>query len=176
MTDRTFPIQTRRGNAPHPTRIPWSVADLAYSVYAGRCGRDQSLEELARRGGFSAGEMDEFLPGWRDRCNEIERLRLDVVALTRQEHELRLALLGCDCEKEELRAVLSRAVAVLRRVRDECVSDAGSDNPQFHEPGSSLMAAVYGVIYDTDPSDPDDPDLLAMQAASVALDGQKGGA
>lgn len=75
---KTFPIQSERGAKPHPLRIPWSVAELAYSVYASRYGRGQSLERLAERGGFGPGEMDEFVPDWRERCDENARLRAEV--------------------------------------------------------------------------------------------------
>jgi hypothetical protein len=78
MTTREFPIQTERGAAPHPLLIPWSVAEKAYSVYAARYGRSQSLERLAERGGFGPSEMDEFLPGWRDEVSEITRLRKEL--------------------------------------------------------------------------------------------------
>lgn len=82
MSDRTFPIQrhypTQGGNKPlprpYPTQIPWSVAELAYSVYRNRYGDSQSLERLAQRGGFGPFEMDDFLPDWRER-SEIATLR-----------------------------------------------------------------------------------------------------
>jgi hypothetical protein len=64
---RRFPIQTQQGSAPHPTSIPWAIADEAYSIYSAKYGRDQSLERLAERGGFGPDEMDTFLPGWRAR-------------------------------------------------------------------------------------------------------------
>ena len=73
---RLFPIQPygygEKGNRPpHPTCIPWPIADLAYSVYSHRYGSSQTLERLGERGGFSAGEMDEFLPDWRDRADAL---------------------------------------------------------------------------------------------------------
>lgn len=80
-TEQTFPIQCEPGSLPHPTRIPWSVADRAYSVYAARHGRSQSLERLAERGGFGPSEMDDYLPGWRDECSEIVALRAERDAL-----------------------------------------------------------------------------------------------
>jgi hypothetical protein len=52
------------------------VADRAWATYSGRYGRDQSVERLAERGGFSWGEMDDLFPGWRDetcRWRELER-------------------------------------------------------------------------------------------------------
>lgn len=67
MSERLFPIQSERGAKPHPLRIPWSVAELAYSVYSAHY--TQSLESIARRGGFGPSEMDMFLPDWRERCD-----------------------------------------------------------------------------------------------------------
>ena len=67
---RTFPIQSERAAKPHPTRIPWWLADLAYSVYRARFGSGQSLERLAERGGFHPSEMDEYVPDWRDRATQ----------------------------------------------------------------------------------------------------------
>lgn len=63
-----FPIQTERDADPHPLSIPWEVAELAYSVYAGRYGTAQTLKRLAERGGFAPSEMDEFVPDWRKLC------------------------------------------------------------------------------------------------------------
>lgn len=77
---RMFPIQSSYDRYytqthPHPRQIPWSVAELAYSVYSSRYGDSQSLEQLAERQGFGPEEMDDFLPDWRERCNEIAALR-----------------------------------------------------------------------------------------------------
>jgi hypothetical protein len=75
--NKMFPIQSQRDALPHPIMIPWSIAELAYSVYSVKYGRDQSLERLAERGGFGPSEMDTFLPGWRHMCSEIEQLKKD---------------------------------------------------------------------------------------------------
>lgn len=83
--ERMFPLQSsyRSDKAkPHPTRIPWSVADKAYAVYRSRYGSQQTLERLAERGGFSAGEMDDFYPGWREEVDELSRLRSETARLT----------------------------------------------------------------------------------------------
>lgn len=82
-TERTFPVMPEARSAPHPMQIPWSVAELAYSVYAARYGRGQSLERIAERGGFAPSEMDRLLPGWRTRCDEIERLRAEIAEARR---------------------------------------------------------------------------------------------
>lgn len=88
MTDKLFPIQSQRGAKPHPLQIPWSIAELAYSVYSGEYGRSQTLERLAERGGFGPGEMDVFLPDWREMCSEITRLKTENVELRRQLEEM----------------------------------------------------------------------------------------
>jgi hypothetical protein len=72
---KDFPIASEGKAAAHPLRIPWNVAELAYSVYRSKYGSSQSLERLAERGGFYPSEMDEFLPDWRERSSEEERLR-----------------------------------------------------------------------------------------------------
>src|SRR4030066_350846 len=54
-----FPISTSDPYPkPHPVQIPWSMAELAYSAYAEKFGKGQSLERLAERGGFGPAEMD----------------------------------------------------------------------------------------------------------------------
>lgn len=81
MTDtkaREFPIQSERGAKPHPTSIPWWLADQAYSVYSARYGKAQSLERLAERGGFGPSEMDEFVPDWREQCSAYEALKKEL--------------------------------------------------------------------------------------------------
>lgn len=71
----------RKKPAPHPQSIPWSVAELAYSIYArDHGGRGQSLETVAERGGFYGGEMDILLPDWRERSSEVTRLKSELDA------------------------------------------------------------------------------------------------
>jgi hypothetical protein len=69
--ERMFPIIPDRSKMPktrpHPTSIPWWLADLAYSVYSRKNGTWQSLETIASRGGFGATEMDQLVPDWRER-------------------------------------------------------------------------------------------------------------
>lgn len=69
-----IPYNRSEIGSPHPTSIPWDVADLAYSVYRQRYGDGQSLERLAERGGFGANELDDMLPDWRDRARGREPL------------------------------------------------------------------------------------------------------
>jgi len=84
---RWFPVtppqtteQAKRAG-PSPLRIPWSVAEKAYSVYAAQYGRNQSLERVAERGGFYATELDDLYPGWREEASEITALRQVLAAL-----------------------------------------------------------------------------------------------
>jgi hypothetical protein len=69
-----------------PLRIPWDVAELAYSVYSSRYGTSQSLSRLAERGGFHVSEMDDMLPDWRERCDTIQRQAAELERL-RKENE-----------------------------------------------------------------------------------------
>jgi hypothetical protein len=67
-------VDTRRAPVQryHDKTIPWRVHGLAWEAYAKKYGRAQSAERLAERGGFGIGEMDEFLPGWRDMAHAID--------------------------------------------------------------------------------------------------------
>ncbi len=115
---RYFPIQSQRGAKPHPIEIPWGVAELAYSVYASRFGRSQSLEELARRGGFGPGEMDMFLPDWRDRVDELVGLRtVNGELLGACEEALFLGAYGIGCggpDKENT----ARCIKEIKRIQE----------------------------------------------------------
>jgi hypothetical protein len=68
--------------------IPRGLAEEAYRDYAKRYGTQQSLEELAKRGGFGPDELDQHLPGWREKASEVSRLQARVA-------ELEEALEGC---------------------------------------------------------------------------------
>ncbi|NBD09258.1 hypothetical protein [Corallococcus silvisoli] len=67
MSERRFPLLVIQKDLDNgiPRTIPWSLAERAYAVYARRYGTDQSLARLAERGGFGPGELDMFVPGWR---------------------------------------------------------------------------------------------------------------
>lgn len=75
--ERLFPViyWQSKDAKPGPMQIPWSVAEQAYSAYSSTYGRNQTLERLAERGGFHAGELDRFLPDWREQSSEITALR-----------------------------------------------------------------------------------------------------
>jgi hypothetical protein len=126
---RMFPVMYQRKDAPGPTRIPWSVADKAYSAYSARYGHSQSLERLAERGGFGAGELDMFVPGWREEVSELAALRSELATEKRisdklrdREHAAKVDLAEVQAELAKVRADLTTAHQTaneLRLERDE---------------------------------------------------------
>ncbi len=127
-----FPIipERRRDNAiePHPMSIPWSIAELAYSVYAKQYGTGQSLARLAERGGFHAGEMDQLLPDWRVRASELTAAQQRVTELeSRGEHaECYLA------KSEQFCADLTADNDRLRALLRECLPYLPTFQPDRH--------------------------------------------
>ncbi len=52
--------------------IPWGLHLEAYEAYSKKWGRQTALINLAGRGcrgGFATGELDDFIPGWRDKVS-----------------------------------------------------------------------------------------------------------
>lgn len=119
--ERWFPIQVERGAAAHPLRIPWSVAEKAYSVYAARFP-GQTAERLAERGGLTPSEMDILLPGWREECSELAALRLSVARLEKEAEEAnKLAMLHLE-SADSMKAAWNAAcedISKLQAARDE---------------------------------------------------------
>lgn len=79
--DGTAKIAPVQGYSPG---IPWSLHLEAYDAYEKKCSSQAALIDLDRRGcrgGFSTGELDDFIPGWRDRVGEIAHLRKRVAEL-----------------------------------------------------------------------------------------------
>lgn len=58
--------------------IPWDMHLRAYDVYCKKYGRQRALIEGNCRGGFGTGELDRFIPGWRDELSE--RIKLQIRA------------------------------------------------------------------------------------------------
>lgn len=69
-TSERAPVQRLKGG------IPWSMHMRAYAVYAKRHGEQKALIEGGCRGGFAVGELDMFIPGWREEFELIENARL----------------------------------------------------------------------------------------------------
>ncbi|QSQ24884.1 hypothetical protein JY651_08075 [Pyxidicoccus parkwayensis] len=61
--------------------MPWEMAERAWAAYSQAYGREQSVERLAERGGYSWGEMDMFFPGWREATDAWKRLEAERDAL-----------------------------------------------------------------------------------------------
>lgn len=67
--ERRAPVQGDTGhhlprrypNAKPPGSVAWLEHLEAWSAYARRCGRDQSAERIAARGGFGYAEMVDLL-------------------------------------------------------------------------------------------------------------------
>lgn len=64
--------------------IPWSLHLEAYDAYCKRWSPQPALIDLEGRhcrGGFHTQELDDFIPGWRDRVSELGRLKARVAEL-----------------------------------------------------------------------------------------------
>lgn len=74
--ERRAPVQGLTGG------IPWSMHLRAYDVYRKKYGDQRALIEGDCRGGFGTGELDMFIPSWRDELSEMVALRERVQELT----------------------------------------------------------------------------------------------
>ena len=77
-TEKRAPVQG------YPEGIPWAIHLEAYEVYCRLYGPQPALIDLEGRGcrgGFGTRELDDFIPGWRDRVSEFGRLKAEVQAL-----------------------------------------------------------------------------------------------
>lgn len=74
-TERRFPIQQQQDSINGFVRpagyVPWGIAALAYQRYIARYGQQETMEELAARGGFGWGELVHLLIGEKDKYLEI---------------------------------------------------------------------------------------------------------
>ena len=118
MSEELFPIQAERGAEPHPMKVPWHIAELAYSVYAAKYGQEQSLERMAERGGFAPSEMDMFLPDWRERCTPpsacvVTEGEIRKAVITSRFDRMRPGWEGTRCAGPEAATVITRTIATL---------------------------------------------------------------
>jgi hypothetical protein len=68
----------------YPGGIPWAIHLEAYEVYCKRYGKQEALIDLEGkgcRGGFGTGELDMFIPGWRDRVAEFGKMKARIAEL-----------------------------------------------------------------------------------------------
>ncbi len=95
-----------------PAGIPWELHLEAYAAYCKRWSPQPALIDLEGRncrGGFSTDELDEFVPGWRERVSEItalraecERLRSALGRLVEQFNAYRAGWLGKDVWRDRI--------------------------------------------------------------------------
>ena len=89
--------------------IPWSLHLKAYNAYCKKYGRQDALidlEDRGCRGGFSTGELDDFVPGWRNEVEELSLLKKEVERLQKELRLLKLtADVGWECPNCGLRTV-----------------------------------------------------------------------
>lgn len=171
--ERMFPLQAGHStNArPGPLQIPWSVAEKAYGTYAGLYGRSQTLEQLAKRGGFSLCEMDELYPPWRAEVDEITTVKADRDRLAGEVERLGTALRHASAVTDSQSC--GRCVRVVKIVTDalhptdpakptatppkfcpECDGHGATRGPNFNDlPIRCSSCHGHGVI-------PDDPAKL----------------
>lgn len=69
--------------------IPWSMHLRAYNEYCKRYGPQQALIEGWCRGGFGDGELDMFIPGWREEVSVMAQLKAQLTAAKEECGELR---------------------------------------------------------------------------------------
>lgn len=128
---KTFPIIQHRDwktAKPSPLQVPWSVAEKAYSVYAARHGLSQSLEDLARRGGFGVEEMDLYHPAWREEVSEIAALKAKLDAADREIARLQAGIYTRDQRIAQHCAEAAAAMAENKRMREALERIRDSDD------------------------------------------------
>lgn len=126
--------------------IPWDMHLRAYDAYCKKWSPQEALIEGGCRGGFSTGELDEFIPGWRDelsvRIAQRERITTLQSQCARMREALQLfaaiakfyadhlddskpdnLLLISDCDKKETHITLG----MCRRAR-AALQDEGANN------------------------------------------------
>lgn len=78
VSDKRAPVQG------YPPGIPWSMHLRAYGGYCKKWSPQPALIDLEGRncrGGFSTGELDDFIPGWLDELSELAAARAQIAKL-----------------------------------------------------------------------------------------------
>lgn len=76
--EKRAPVQGLTGG------IPWSLHLEAYAVYSKKWAPQPAMIDLEGRGcrgGFSTGELDEFIPDWRERISERTAMQAEIAAM-----------------------------------------------------------------------------------------------
>jgi hypothetical protein len=90
------PVQMERGAR---MDIPWPIHLEAYEAYCKRYGPQTALIDLTGRGcrgGFHVGELDGFVPNWRDRATYFGRLvsRVDELEAKQKRRDAQIEAMG----------------------------------------------------------------------------------
>lgn len=99
--------------------IPWELHLEAYSAYCKKYGPQQALIEGGCRGGFGTGELDVFIPGWRERSSVLTAALARVHALTKERDDYILKQKVWESANDELRSEhikLKREIDDLQRL------------------------------------------------------------
>ena len=100
--------------------IPWSLHLEAYDAYCKKWSKQEAMIDLEGRGcrgGFSTGELDGFIPGWRDKVSEMTKLK---------------------AENAELRAEIAR-------LSDLVAIATGGQVPEYQQPSPELLARAMEI-------------------------------
>lgn len=87
--EKTAPVQG------YPQGIPWFLHLEAYAVYSKKWGPQPALIDLEVRncrGGFSTEELDEFIPGWRDKVSDFRNLQTEIMRLKTVTDDMKMAV------------------------------------------------------------------------------------
>lgn len=103
--------------------IPWSLHLEAYDAYCERYSPQPALIEGWCRGGFGIGELDMFIPGWRDRASEIGRLKSATATQAAEIARLNIDLAECQQSSRQAWGICNAVAAALD---DDLDCDIGS--------------------------------------------------
>lgn len=90
--------------------IPWPIHLEAYDVYCKKYSSQVALIDLKGRGcrgGFHVGELDDFIPGWRERVDIVNTQRNTIAELQRRVQELETELVCEKAAKHNQNAIMS---------------------------------------------------------------------
>jgi hypothetical protein len=88
MSEKIAPVQG------YSAGIPWSMHLRAYDAYCKKYGPQPEMIDFEGRncrGGFSDGELDYFIPGWREELSEIKNLNREIERLRAGLHAIIIA-------------------------------------------------------------------------------------
>jgi hypothetical protein len=117
--------------------IPWSMHLRAYDAYCKRYGPQKALIEGWCRGGFATGELDMFIPGWREEVAVLSQLQAALHAAEAREEKLREAAIDMDKQIGRLFWTTDDGV----ELRDGSPEDCDTPSP-FREAWEKMRSAL----------------------------------